>query len=159
MIKNITLLLCFVFSIAFASAQNNEGDNGKRREQMERFAAEKKAFITKFVGLTQSDSLVFWPVYDELGNKKMTLHREVRSAFWDLRKKEKDNTVTAEDYKKVNDLNIRTEIKKAELEKEYYHKFEKILSPEKINKLYDAELKHNRELLKKVEDRGREKKE
>ncbi|HPT73024.1 MAG TPA: hypothetical protein PLE74_12180, partial [Candidatus Cloacimonadota bacterium] len=68
-------------------------------------------------------------------------------------KKEKDGDATPQDYKKANDAQIEIEIKKAQTEKIYYNKLEKILSPEKISKLYEAENNFQNELLKQVEKR------
>jgi hypothetical protein len=146
------LLVLFLSVPVFAQP----GEDAQRKAGREAFEAKRKEFITKAVGLTREESQRFWPVYDELSQKRWALHIEQRNAFFNLKKKEKEGNVTALDYKKANDAQIEIEIKKAHTEKVFYNKLEKILSSEKISKFYEAEINFQNELLKQVERRGRE---
>ena len=152
--KKYLLCLLIVFLSVPGFAQPRE--DAQRKAGREAFEAKRKEFITKAVGLTREESQRFWAVYDELSMKRWTLHIEQRNAFFNLNKKEREGDATPLDYKKANDAQIELEIKKAQTEKIYYNKFEKILSPEKISKLYEAENNFQNELLKQVEIRGRE---
>ncbi len=149
-------ILCFLISILSIPVFAQPRDDAQRKAGREAFEAQRKEFITKAVGLTKEESKRFWPLYDELSMLRWNLHMEQRNAFHNLKKKENDHTATSQDYKKANDALIEVEIKKAQTEKNYYNKLEKILSPEKIFKLYEAENNFQNELLKQVENRGRE---
>lgn len=74
----------------------------------------------------------------EAGRECRKFSREVRM---------KDHPTEA-DYNRVIDECLEVKIKEAELEKEYYEKFRKILSPEKLYKYRDAEFKFARNYMK-----------
>lgn len=149
-------LLCLLIAILSVPLFAQPRDDAQRKAGREAFDAKRKEFITNAVGLTKEEAKRFWPVYDELSMLRWNLHMEQRNAFHNLMKKEMNHTTTSQDYKKANDAQIEVEIKKAQTEKNYYNKLEKILSPEKISKLYEAENNFQNELLKQVEDRGRQ---
>lgn len=149
-------LLCLLILFLSFPVFPQPREDAQRKAAREAFEAKRKEFITKAVGLTKEEGQRFWPVYDELSMQRWNLHMEQRNAFRNLNKKEREGNATSQDYKKANDAQIEIEIKKAQTEKLYYNKLEKILSPEKISKLYEAENNFQNELLKQVERRGRE---
>ncbi len=57
------------------------------------------------------------------------------------------------DYSKVNDECLGVKLKEAALEKEYYEKFKKILSPEKLYIYRRAEYKFARSFMKGPDDK------
>ncbi len=81
--------------------------------------------------------------------------RECRKLTKDLKHK---NPPTESDYSKVNDECLGVKMKEAALEKEYYEKFKKILSPEKLYKYRRAEYKFARNFMKGPDDRKDENK-
>ena len=149
-------VLCLLIAILSVPVFAQSRDDAQRKAGREAFDARRKEFITKAVGITKEEGQRFWPVYDELCQLRWNLHMEQRNAFHSLSTKEKEHIARSQDYKKANDAQIEAEIKKAQTEKNYYSKLEKILSPEKISKLYEAENNFQNELLKQVENRGRE---
>ena len=66
--KKVMSVLCTLVLLsagAFAQGsgpQRRGGDNGWR----ERVRAEKYAFITEEIDLTESEAQVFWPIYNEI---------------------------------------------------------------------------------------------
>ena len=65
---------------------------------------------------------------------------------------------TDADYNKVIDECLDVEIKEAQLEKEYFERFKKILSPEKVYKYRNAEYKFVRNFMKSGRDNKKEEK-
>ncbi len=63
--------------------------------------------------------------------------------------------LTDEQRQKLIDCNNEARIKEAKLEKEYYEKFKKILSVEKLHKYQEADAKFMRKFMR---ERGRHKK-
>ena len=80
----------------------------------------------------------FIPLCNELRQKKFEVGRECRKLSKEIRHKENP---TDADYNKVIDECLDVEIKEAQLEKEYFERFKKILSPEKVYKYRNAEYK------------------
>lgn len=111
---------------------------GPTPKDIERFKAEKMAFIVKEVGLTPEEAGKLFPVYDQMQEKIYTLHRDLKMKSRELRKKE---NATDKEYTDIVYQMIRQDCQKAAIEEAYYKEFEKILSPEKLYKLKNAENK------------------
>lgn len=116
----------------------------------EAFLAKRNAFITAEVGLTPEEAAVFIPLCNEYQEKRFELGKQCRKQIRELRYKK---TPSATEYTEAVDCYLDTEIKEAQLQKEYFGKFKKILSPEKLFKYQEAENKFAKEFMK-----GREKK-
>ncbi len=144
-----SLLLCFTFT-GIVSAQN-KGDkkddkrDEKRKESFENFRAKRAAFITERVKLTPEEAQVFWPLCNELQEKKFELNKPLRENWKKLRDSKKE--MTSEEYLKIIDMNADIKLKEAQLDKEYLEKFKKVLSPEKIFKYQRAEEEFMRQMF------------
>lgn len=119
--------------------------NDRKHFDKEAFEARRNAFITAEVGLTPEEAAEFIPLCDELRKRKFEAGRESRKLSKGLRKKE--NPTVAE-YEEAVEKSLEAEVEEARLEKEYYTKFKRILSAEKIYKYRDAEMKFYRQYMK-----------
>lgn len=119
--------------------------NDQKHFDKEAFEARRNAFITAEVGLTPEEAAEFIPLCDELRKRKFEAGRESRKLSKGLRKKE--NPTVAE-YEEAVEKSLEAEVEEARLEKEYYAKFKRILSAEKIYKYRDAEMKFYRQYMK-----------
>ena len=97
----------------------------------EKIQALKIAFITQKLQLTSAEAEKFWPVYNDYENEIKTLR---------LNNKNGD---VLENEEKL--LNIR---------KKYKPSFEKILGPQKLNQLYNAEKEFRNVLIKQLKNRN-----
>lgn len=149
---NRILFITFVaISVLFTSeVKAQEGKDNKHFDR-EVFQAKRNAYITAEVGLTPEEAAVFIPLLDEMKQKMFELGHECRKFTREVRSKRK---ITDEEYLKNIDECLEVKVKEALLEKEYYEKFKKILSPEKLYKYRRAEYKFAREFMK---DRKEEK--
>lgn len=95
-----------------------------------RVQALKIAFITQRLQLTSAEAEKFWPVYNQY-------EREIR----ELRTERSEDPL--ENEEKL--LNIR---------KKYKTSFEKILGPQKLNQLYNAERDFRTILIKQLKNRN-----
>lgn len=141
--KRIVLLFVWIGSTALSFA--NDGCN--QHLSPEEFRAKQKAFITQKADLTAGEAEKFFPLYFELQDKKKNYTDEI----WKLlRKSWGEETMTDAQYEeillKVYDLRIESD----KLDKVYYTKFKKVLSPQKIFQVQKAEARFHRELLKGV---------
>lgn len=152
--KNIILLSFLAISISFVSAQNNTDRPRKGRSfDVEAIKKEKMSFLTKEIGLTEEEADKFLPLEAEYMDKKFQINREARRATRELRQKENK---TDSDFKKITEINLEANKKEAELEIEYFKKFGKVLSAEKVEKYRAADLKFKEKMLKQHQERRRE---
>ncbi|MDL2256398.1 hypothetical protein LJC38_07435 [Parabacteroides sp. OttesenSCG-928-K15] len=155
---NKIILVTFVavsvlFSFDLCAQQNNPENRRDRNASREAFEAKRNAFITAEMELTPEEAATFIPLCDELRRKKFEAGKECRMYSWEIDKKKNP---TADEYTKAIDLCLEVGVKEAQLEKEYYEKFKKILSPKKLYKYREAEVKFARLLMKEGGPRGHE---
>lgn len=159
--KIFLLIGFFLFSVALGiSAQEKGGRaDSQKKADFEEFKAKRVEYISKEMGLTQTESQAFWPLCNELQEKKFELNRSMRGELRAIHKDLKaGKTVSEADYDKVINLNFDTKIKEAELEKTYYEKFRKILSADKVFKYQRAEQKFARKMFGNSGDTKNERK-
>jgi len=145
--KGIFLLVLVGLIITNLSlfAQRDE----KRRAEFEQFKEKRVAFITQAVNFTADEAKVFWPLYNELQEKKFDLNRQQRKALSQFRESEKaGKTHTEAEYKDIVNLVVQLKEKDAALDEEYIAKFAKVIPYEKIFRYQQAELQFARQLLK-----------
>lgn len=108
---------------------------------------QQKAFFTERARLTEDEANAFFPLYNELQQKKRELNRETRR----IMRQEGGTEVSEEQSLKAIDAIAETNIKIAELEKEYLQKFKKVLPASKILKIQNAEEQFNSQILKDIQ--------
>ncbi len=138
----ITFVACSVVMTISASAQNGRQHPNFDKEV---YYAKRNAFITAEVGLTPQEAAEFIPLCNELQEKLFQVGRECRKLTRELKQ---DKEGTDADYLKAIDECVNVNMKQAQLEKEYYEKFKKILSPKKLYKYRRAEGMFAREYMK-----------
>jgi hypothetical protein len=114
----------------------------------EMFLVRRNAFITAELSLTSQEAGSFLPLLEELQEKKYEAGHKCRKLSKEI--KQKKNPSNA-DYLNTIDECLGVGIKEAELEKEYYEKFKKVLSPEKLYKYKEVEYRFAREFVKNSE--------
>ncbi|MDR2815914.1 MAG: hypothetical protein LBB62_04335 [Proteiniphilum sp.] len=133
--RSVILLLCTLIlpaNFLILSAQTAQN----RKMNMEDYEKRKKEYVTKEAGLTQDEADKYFPLSNELTQKKFKLHRSHRDKV--QRIKDSSN-ISNEEYKRMMEDDVDVKLKEAALEKEYSAKFEKALSPEKLYKAQQAE--------------------
>ena len=133
--KAFSITLCVIISLFCALRLSGQ----ERRSGWEdRMKAEKIAFLTDAMDLTSSEAEKFWPVYNKMEAEKRASWGEAMKAVRSLdegikaNKDDKEISVLLERFmnsqKADNDIDAR-----------YLKEFRKILSNEKIAKMYLAE--------------------
>ena len=143
----ITFVAC---SVVFSFSAHAQSGKQHRNFDREAFFAKKNAFITAEMGLTPEEAASFIPLCNELQEKMFEAGRECRKLSKDLKHNE---NATDADYLKVIDECVSVNMRQAQLEKEYYEKFKKILSPKKLYRYKRAEGKFAREFMRGGDDR------
>lgn len=126
--KYLLFLLAIFASFSFVMAQNT---NSQRSEKIK---ALKIAFITQKLQLTSAEAEKFWPVYNQYDN-------EIRQ----LRMNNKNGDV------------LESEQKLLDIRKKYKPSFEKILGPQRLNDLYNAERDFRNLLIRRLKEQRQHK--
>lgn len=147
--KRILILLAIIGLTNVVFAQNDK-PQGKKRFDIENFKAQKMAYLIREVGITPEESAELFPLYNEMTVKrfklKMEAKRTAKSVFQSV-------SASDADCLKAIDEVLNSEIEIANLEKTYYQKFKKILSPQKLLKLKRADMQFAQEVIKKIDKR------
>jgi Spy/CpxP family protein refolding chaperone len=122
-------------------AQNTD----QRQERMSRIENAKIAFLTDKLSLTQEQAQRFWPIYNEFTDKRKELGQRQRQL--------RSTNVESLNDQQIRDLikqNVTLRQNEVNLEKEYYDKFQKVLSVRQTGQLLVAEREFTREILQKL---------
>jgi hypothetical protein len=125
--KYLLLLFIMLGCFSLLKAQNGNGQKG------EKIQALKIAFITQKLQLTSAEAQKFWPVYNQYEN-------EVKN----IRTNNKNGDVLENEEQL---LNVR---------KKYKPQFEKIIGPQKMNNLFNAERDFRNVLIKRLKNRNQQ---
>lgn len=138
----ITLIASFVCCFGlFAQEQSGE----KRKFDKEAYQAKRNAYITAEIGLTADEAVDFIPLDNEFKQKMFEAGKECRKLGREGRSKQ---ALSDDAYLKLIDCHLDTRLKEAQIEKEYFEKFKKILSAEKLYRYLNADSKFMREFMK-----------
>ncbi|MDR2120390.1 MAG: hypothetical protein LBP64_05900 [Tannerella sp.] len=135
-----TAMMCLVLVGISLKAQVS----GRQRFDKREFITRHNAFITAEIGLTSDEAVEFIPIENQMKEKLFETGNECRKMNRDIRSRQ---SVSDETFLKLIDCNLETRSKELQIEKEYYEKFKKILSPEKLYKYQQAEFKFMREFM------------
>ena len=171
--KHFISVLCLLLALS-VSAQNQQQQNqqrfnvpqrqgwGQRQNNVQQvpmpnrsgqfspteyWQQQKKFFIEK-ASLTEDEANAFFPLYNELQQKKREINREIRR---NMMHPEGGAELTEEQSLKAIDAKAEANIRIAELEKEYLKKFKEVLPASKILKVQNAEEQFNSQILKDIQ--------
>ena len=140
--KKVISVLCALMVLSMgAFAQGPQGprrgaDNGWR----ERVRAEKVAFLTEEIDLTESEAQVFWPIYNEIQKAQRDGFEAVKNAY-DAMAKGVEEKKGSKEMEKLVKAYIDAKEKNEGIETKYLNKLLKVLPAEKVARYYVAEEK------------------
>ena len=140
--KKVISVLCALAVLstgAFAQGPQGPrrgGDNGWR----ERVRAEKVAFLTEEIDLTESEAQVFWPIYNEIQKAERESFEAVKKAYDAMAKGVAENK-SGKEMEKLVKAYIDAKEKNEGIETKYLNKLLKVLPAEKVARYYVAEEK------------------
>ena len=164
--KHVLTIICLMLALSVC-AQGQQSENRRPNVQMRQgwsrntpqqqqvpnrsgqfspteYWNQQKAFFTEKAGLTEDEAAAFFPLYNELQQKKRDLNREMRRM---TRQENQTEEQAQKSLDAIADINIRI----AELEKEYVQKFKEVLPATKILKVQNAEEQFNSQMLKDIQ--------
>ncbi|GAB6981690.1 hypothetical protein [Prevotella dentasini] len=138
-INKVSLLLLFSFSVLISYAQEKFDSH--------KFTAEIHRYIAANAHLTQKEAARFFPVYDEMQQKRRALHQSLR--FY-RRQEPASEAAAKEAIQKCDELNIKMK----ELEKDYHAKMLKVVSAVKLSQILKAEHRFHRQFFRRIAKRN-----
>lgn len=163
-IISLFFFICLV-SVCYAGSQETDGSNQSECQSCTQndsrqisqnksgsFSAQeywkrKHEFLVEKAQLTDDEKDAFFPLYDEMYQKKHELNRKVRQQNQAVQK----SCNNEEECRKALDLIAETNIRIAKLEKEYLERFKQILPASKLLKLQNADEEFNSTILKDIQ--------
>jgi hypothetical protein len=140
--KILKLLFLLLISTA-AFAQDDDVEIAQPDPKAEqKIKAAHAAYITERLGLTPEEAEKFWPVYREYSQKRQEIRQQMKTA------KEKG---TGE--KELLDLDLKVKQQQLDLEKDYSGRFQKVITPQKMMNLRQAEGDFRKLLLRQIQQR------
>jgi hypothetical protein len=137
-LKNIIILLTVLLFLA----------PGKVAAQNDKIKELRAAFIAKKMEFSSEESTKFWPVYNELQDKRVAIKRNLRMSYKNLSPNFTDKE--AEDLIALENKSAAAE---AELTKTYNDKLKLILGAKKLVKLQMCEEEFKKEVLSALKDK------
>ena len=123
-----------------------QGGKGQRLGQLENA---KIAFITNRVSLTQDQAQKFWPLYNEFSTRRRELNRSSR-----LLRRNVTDGMTDQQLRENFNQAFTMRQQELNLEKEYFDKFQKVISLRQVAELFQAERDFTKEVIKRVAGPG-----
>ena len=114
----------------------------------EKLDAYRIAFFTRRLNLTSEEAEKFWPVYNELQNRKNQIQQE--RAQINRKAGQSEQNLSDKEMIELADNLVSLDIKEAGLTQEYHKKFKEILPPVKVVRLYQAENLYRLQLLQEL---------
>jgi hypothetical protein len=142
--KTKIIFLLFFLAIGSVLIYGQAQENRPPKFNLEEFKQKRSEFLEKEIGLTPEEAKVFIPLSNELMRKKFELNKSIIEKNRSLMKK---TSIPDSEYEKIVDETFEVRLKEIKLEKEYYEKFKAVLSPEKIYKYQQAEMKLARNMV------------
>ena len=151
-----SLAVFLIFSLHVLAQGPGSGSPERRtivhvRAPVGQIQVERIAYYTEKIGLTAEEAQVFWPVYNEMDNKRTALFEEKAA----IMQKFMNESAKMSDRQLDEQLNrlVAIQQQEAALPGEYDAKFRKVLPARKVMNLYVAEMGFRNYLLQTMRNR------
>ncbi|MBS1486286.1 MAG: hypothetical protein JST43_01760 [Bacteroidetes bacterium] len=134
--KKIISLIFAITVISFCRAQEADDQqavtNAAAREKIK---AARIGFITQQLGLTPEQAEKFWPLYNEMMQKRVEMRNEYKAA----EKNVNPNNPDPKQQQALVDLGLKLKQDQINLEKEYSDKLKNVITAQQLLNLHRAE--------------------
>ncbi|GAA3962704.1 hypothetical protein [Hymenobacter antarcticus] len=149
MLRLLSLAALLLTLASSAHAQGGGGFGGGRKGQrLGQLENAKIAFITNRVVLTQDQAQKFWPLYNEFSGRRREFNRNGR-----LLRRDVADGMTDQQIRENFTQAFTMRQQELNLEKEYFDKFQKVISLRQVAQLFQAERDFTKEVIRRVADR------
>jgi hypothetical protein len=148
------IALTFILLLSLLIVRETLYGQAKDTQKEELVKAQKIAFFTEKLNLSTDEAQRFWPVYNDYWKRKDKIIEDRRNAMKFC--SENMENLSAGEIEKYGDMYINFLKQESDLLIEFNEKFKKVLSPEKVMKLYLADYDFKTYLLKQIRDSKKE---
>lgn len=151
------LLILIIISLVAVSgfAQPEPSKQQQRNQRYQQIQSAKIAFFTSEIQLTPKEAEDFWPVYNQYWKERETLMRRTQGAMKSIIK-----TLSGEEKRSDADLKVVLEsyisnnTDEGAIQRAYFERFLKILSIEKVARMYKAEEEFRMKMIHQLRGGG-----
>lgn len=137
----LLIVLMVVGCLSHVSAQQ-----GPHNFSPQKFREDMENFIILHTGMTPLDAKNFFPLYHEMHDKQRKINKEIMR----LKRLKNATNLTDKDYKAYVERIMELKVEFAEVERDYYKKMCKVVSPRKVHAVLLAEDKFHRRMLQNL---------
>jgi hypothetical protein len=148
--KKYLIIIAITFGLVYSTKAQNP-----RIERKEKIESLKVAFITEKLDLSVEEAQKFWPVYNKYTAELEKSRKDFRGQMVD-ELKNIDQMSNAEADKALREM-IEFKSKELDITKQYTNEFKKVISSQKVVKLFAAEQEFKKELLKMLRQKQQSK--
>lgn len=142
--KNLKIAGVFIFTLLVLSTSWAQV-NDRREDIREKMKAQRAAFITQKLELTESEAQKFWPVFNEFDSERKALLKEPPVKI--------SHSMSEAEAQKAIDHFFDTKNKELELHKKYISRFKAILPAPKVAMLLTIQREFSREVMENMKER------
>ncbi len=152
-ITYLVILLSSGIALQCVAQEKNTDKEKIRKEKWEQFRKMKHDFFVQKLQLTDEQADKFFPLYDEMEQKRFELGRDIRRECRRINKEE--SAITEAEYQAVAEQLAALRVKEVTLEQEYYSKFCTILNPKQQYIYHSCEPDFHKQIIQKKSDEKR----
>ena len=141
-VRYLIMAAAVLMGLAVAAHAHTQGPKGPGKWQ-ERMRSERIAFLTAETGMTPEEAQKFWPLYNEAEKARNEAFGKTMKAYGELEQAVNDSKSAKEIEAKLNAY-LNASKAGQEIDSNYAKKYLKVLSAEKVARLYVAEEKFRR---------------
>ena len=141
--KNLKFFSILFFALSFVNFSFGQ-DNGRSEDIKERMKAQRTAYITQKLELTESEAQKFWPIFNEYSAERKALKME-KSSELSLKTSDKEAEMAINNY-------FDSKNKELELQKKYVNRFKSVLPSNKVSMLLNIQQDFSKEVMQNMRD-------
>lgn len=145
--KRISLFM--VFSICLAAFTQLSAQEDQR---MQRFKDEKMAFFNQKLEMSEEVASVFWPLYEDLNNRRMKIGEEEKTLMTYYTSNA--DYMTDKEIDETTKAYLDIQQKRVDLDLQFHNKFVETIGKAKTMKMYTLEREFRMFILRKYRGNG-----
>ena len=139
-----------LFSLLLSTVCFADEFRDRPRFSPQEFMQKREGFIIKKAGLTPGEAARFFPLYRRLEKEKMKIDRKIGGLVHKSRGQGVDERAAQNIIREIDKLQLQ----KVKLENDYHQKYRKVISAQKILRVFHADWLFSRHVLRQMAHRN-----
>lgn len=138
--KTIISIVVLCFAIGAYAQEPVQSKQQKETGRYEQVQSAKIAFFTTALELTPQEAEEFWPIYNNFWKEREIAHRKIQGSMKGISRMLNGEKASSDnELKKMLEIYVNGFTSEGVIQRKYYEEFLKVISIEKVAKLYMAE--------------------